>query len=110
MLNLKIISITPYIGAFIIVFPITFSTGFILMKYITFSASELRGRVQLFRYGVTVLVCILLNYVLIKLFVEYFHLFPTPSKILTTVVVVIYSYFSQKHFSFRTQKNSVYYQ
>ena len=110
MLNLKIISITPYIGAFMIVFPITFSTGFILMKYITFSASELRGRVQLFRYGVTVLVCILLNYVLIKLFVEYFHLFPTPSKILTTVVVVIYSYFSQKHFSFRTQKNSVYYQ
>lgn len=108
MLNLKIISITPYIGAFIIVFPITFSTGFMLMKYITFSTSELRGRVQLFRYGVTVLVCILLNYVLIKLFVEYFHLFPTPSKILTSIVVVIYSYFSQKHFSFKTHKRSVY--
>jgi putative flippase GtrA len=107
MIHLKFISITPYIGAFMIVFPITFSTGFFLMKYITFSASELRGRVQLFRYGVTVLICILLNYVLIKLFVEYCHLFPTPSKILTTGVVVIYSYFSQKHFSFKTQKSSI---
>ena len=108
MIDLKIISITPYIGAFIIVFPITFLTGFLLMKYITFSASELRGRIQLFRYGVTVLICILLNYFLLKLFVGYCHLFPTPSKILTTGVVVIYSYFSQKHFSFKTPKTTVY--
>jgi putative flippase GtrA len=107
MLNLKVITITPHIGAFMIVFPITFSTGFVLMKYITFSASELRGRVQLFRYGLTVLVCILLNYILLKLFVEYAHLFPTPSKILTTGVVMIYSYFSQKHFSFKTSKSEV---
>lgn len=107
MLNLKIVTITPYIGAFMIVFPITFLTGFLLMKYITFSASELKGRIQLFRYGVTVFVCILLNYFLLKLFVGYFHIFPTISKILTTGVVIIYSYFSQKHFSFKTVKSSV---
>jgi len=107
VLDLKIISISPYIAAFMMVFPITFLTGFLLMKYITFSASDLRGRVQLFRYGVTVLVCILLNYVLHKFFVEYCHLYPTPSKVLTTVFVVIYSYFSQKHFSFKIAKTSV---
>jgi putative flippase GtrA len=107
MIDLKIVTITPYIGAFMIVFPITFLTGFLLMKYITFSASELKGRVQLFRYGITVLVCILLNYFLLKLFVGYFHIFPTISKVLTTGVVVIYSYFSQKHFSFKTHKSAV---
>jgi putative flippase GtrA len=107
MVHLKYIDITPHIGAFMMVFPITFSTGFLLMKYITFSASELRGRIQLFRYGITVLICILLNYIFIKFFVEYCHLFPTPSKILTTVFVVIYSYVSQKHYSFKTQKTTM---
>ena len=59
-------SISPHIAAFLIVFPITFSTGFVLSKYITFTESYLRGRIQLFRYGVTVLVCIVLNYVFLK--------------------------------------------
>ena len=101
---LKIISISPYIASFLIVFPVTFTTGFLLSKYITFSSSELHGRIQLFRYGLTVLVCIFLNYVLLKLFVEFCGLYPTPSKILTTGVVVIYSYFSQKYFTFKTEK------
>ena len=101
---LKIISISPYIASFLIVFPVTFTTGFLLSKYITFSSSELHGRIQLLRYGLTVLVCIFLNYVLLKLFVEFCGLYPTPSKILTTGVVVIYSYFSQKYFTFKTEK------
>ena len=107
VVDLHIVSISPYIAAFMMVFPITFSTGFLLSKYITFSESALRGRIQLFRYGVTVLICILLNYVLIKFFVEYCGLYATLSKILTTIVVVFYSYFSQKHFSFKTEKDRV---
>jgi putative flippase GtrA len=101
MLDLGFISISPHIGAFLIGFPITFVTGFWLSKYITFAQSELRGRVQLFRYGITVVVCIFLNYIFLKFFVEVCGFYPTPSKILTTIVVVIYSYFSQKHFTFK---------
>jgi putative flippase GtrA len=86
------------------VFPITFITGFILMKFITFSNSGMRGRIQLFRYGVTVFVCLLLNYILLKFFVGICGFYPTPSKILTSGLVIIYSYFSQKHFSFKTVK------
>jgi putative flippase GtrA len=108
ILHLKILSISPYIASFMMVFPITFFTGFLLSKYITFSYSNIGGRIQLFRYGVTVLVCILLNYVLLKLFVEHVGLYPTLSKIITTCVVVIYSYFSQKHFTFKTAKKTVY--
>lgn len=104
MVNLKIITISPYIASFMMVFPITFTTGFILSKYITFTESELHGRIQLFRYGITVLVCIILNYILLKFFVEVCHLYPTPSKLLTTGVVIIYSYLSQKYFTFKTEK------
>jgi putative flippase GtrA len=105
ILNLKIVAISPHIASFLIVFPITFTTGFLLSKYITFTESELRGKIQLLRYGVTVFMCIVLNYLFLKLFVELCGFFPTPSKMLTTVVVVIYSYFSQRHYTFKTAVN-----
>jgi len=107
IVHLKYLSISPYVAAFLIAFCVTFPTGFFLSKYITFSQSELRGRIQLFRYGLTVLMCILLNYIFIKLFVEYFGLYATVSKILTTVIVIIYSYFSQKYFTFRTNVSTI---
>jgi putative flippase GtrA len=101
VVDLKVISISPHIASFMMVFPITFTTGFLFSKYITFTESVLHGRVQLFRYGVTVLGSILLNYVFLKLFVEVMGIYPTPSKMLTTGLVVIYSYFSQKYFTFK---------
>lgn len=105
VIDLKFIAVSPHIASFLMVFPITFSTGFLLSKYITFTESSLRGRVQLFRYGVTVFVCIILNYIFLKLFVDLCGFYPTPSKILTTVLVVIYSYFSQKYFTFGVVRN-----
>ena len=107
LVQLKFLSISPHIAAFMMAFSITFPTGFFLSKYITFSHSELKGRIQLFRYGLTVLMCILLNYFFLKLFVEYCGWYPTFSKIITTVIVVIYSYFSQKYFTFRTNVSTV---
>ncbi len=104
VVDFGIVHINAYIAAFLVVFPITFFTGFILAKYVTFSASELRGRIQLFRYGVTVLGAILLNYIFLKLFVGYFGWYATPSKAITTVIVVIYSYVSQRYFSFKTAR------
>ncbi len=102
ILDLGFVAISPHIAAFLIVFPITFSTGFILAKYITFTASELRGRIQLFRYGLTVSGAIFLNYIFLKFFVEYIGLYAILSKILTTIIVVAFSYLSQRHFSFKT--------
>lgn len=102
IVDLGFVAISPHIAAFLIVFPITFSTGFVLAKYITFRASELKGRIQLFRYGVTVTGSILLNYVFLKFFVEYLGWYATVSKGITTMIVVIYSYISQRYFSFKT--------
>lgn len=102
LVDLGFVAISAHIAAFLMVFPITFTSGFILAKYVTFTASELRGRIQLFRYGLTVSGAILLNYVFLKLFVEYFGFYATLSKAFTTVIVVIYSYLSQRYFSFKT--------
>lgn len=63
IVDLGIVAISPHIAAFIISFSVTFPIGFVLSKYVTFEQSNLRGRVQLFRYMQIVASCILLNYV-----------------------------------------------
>ena len=102
IVDLGFIAISPHIAAFLFVFPITFATGFILAKYITFTSSAIEGRIQLFRYLITVAGAILLNYILLKLLVEYAYIWPTVAKMITTVIVVIYSYMMQRYFTFKT--------
>ena len=97
------ISISPYIAAFMLSFCITFPIGFLLNRYVVFQGSVIAGRIQLFRYGVTVVVSILLNYLFLKLFIEGLGLFPTVAKILTTFIVVGFSYLSQSYFTFKVK-------
>ncbi|MBL7717401.1 MAG: GtrA family protein [Flavipsychrobacter sp.] len=98
---------TPHILALAIAFCTTFPIGFALSKYIVFPESELRGRVQLFRYSLLVAMCIGLNYGFMKLFVEVCHIYATPSKILTTGLVAIFSYVSQRKFTFKMKTITV---
>lgn len=101
ILHFSFLAFSPHIAAYIIAFLITFPIGFYLSLYVVFPESYLRRRVQLFRYLVVVLICILLNYILLKLFVDEFGWYPTPSQILITLIIIAFSYFSQRHFSFR---------
>jgi putative flippase GtrA len=84
-------------------FCITFPIGFLLNRYVVFQGSVIAGRVQFFRYGITVIVSILLNYMFLKLFVEGLKLYPTIAKILTTFIVVGFSYISQSYFTFKVK-------
>jgi putative flippase GtrA len=102
IVHLGFIAISPHIAAFLIVFPITFFTGFALAKYVTFTTSSLKGKTQLFRYAISVGGSIILNYLLLKLFVEGFYFWPTIAKMATTVFVVTYSYLIQRYFTFKT--------
>lgn len=95
----------PHIAAFLIAFTISFPFGFYLNRYIVFTGSSLRGRIQLLRYFLLVIACIFLNYYFIKLFVEQFDIYPTIAKILTTVIVVTFSYLTQKKFTFKGSGN-----
>lgn len=104
IVDLGFIAISPHIAAFLMVFPITFASGFFLAKYVTFTSSAMKGRIQLFRYLLTVGGSIFLNYIFLKFFVEYCGLYATLSKILTTALVIIYSYTAQRYFTFKTGK------
>jgi putative flippase GtrA len=101
VVELGFVAFTPHIAAFVFKFPITFLTGFWLNRHISFEGSTLLRRTQLARYLLVVAGCILLNYGCLKLFVEVFEFYPTPSNMLTTVITTAFSYFSQKYFSFR---------
>lgn len=46
----------------------------------------------------------LLNYLLLKFFVEAVHLYPTPSQAVTSLLIIGYSYLMQKYFTFRGAK------
>lgn len=97
-------AISPHIMAMILSFCITFPIGFYLSRYVVFSESNLRGRVQLIRYFSLVLACIALNYMFLKFFIEQLNFDPIIAKLITTVFVVTFSYLSQKHFTFKVKK------
>ena len=93
--------LTPHIATLCIVFPITLLTGFWLNKYVTFTQSTLHGARQLVRYVLIVAVNLLINYVGLKLCVEVLGWYPTPSKVVITLITVLVSFFGQKYYSFR---------
>ena len=105
ILDLGFIALKPYNAALGMAFCITFPLGFLLNKYIVFSSSYLRGHIQLFRYMLIVALNLFFNYMLLNFMVQYFHFYPTVSKIFATVIIVTFSFLSQKHFTFRVKKN-----
>jgi len=100
-LDLGFYAFKPYNVALFISFVVNFCVGFFLLKFVVFSESNIKGRIQLFRYFSFYIICLILNYWLLKLFVEYVHIYPTFAQVMTTVIVVVFSYFVQKHFTFR---------
>lgn len=101
MLPLGFVTLSSHIAALALSFPISFMSGFLLQKYVTFNNSDLRGKVQLFRYGIVVVANLVINYIGLKLLVDVFGWFPTPSKMAITIVATGVSYISQKKFTFK---------
>ena len=106
VIQLPFIAVSPHIAAFLIAFCFSFPTGFLLMRFVVFRSSYLRGRVQLFRYFLSVCISLFLNYIFLKIFVEQLHFYPTISKLIITFIVVGFSYMTQKYFSFKTENST----
>ncbi len=85
---------------------IVFCVGFLLNKYIVFVASNLRGRVQIFRYFLSFFLNLVVNYFILKLLVEVFLWPPFLSQLITTCIIIAMSYLTQKHFTFRTKRSN----
>ena len=79
----------------------SFLFGFTMMRYVVFTESQLKGRVQFFRYGLSALISATVNWILIKLMVDTFAWNASLCNVFASVVVVTISYFLQRRFSFR---------
>lgn len=104
--DLGFVVMSPHILSLFIVFPITFFTGFWLNRNVAFRATKVGSQKQLFRYALSVVGSILINYVCMKLFVESFNIWPTPSKMLTTIISVCYSYLMARYVTFIVDSNN----
>lgn len=100
-IDLGFVVVSPHIAALVLVFPITFFTGFWLNRNVAFRHSPVATHAQLARYALTVAGAILLNYVCMKVLVETCGIWATPSKLITTVISAVYSFLAAKYFTFR---------
>jgi len=88
-------------------YAVAIPTSFLLNKYVIFTHSELKGRVQLFRFLNLQLINILANYVLLKFLLELFREYPTLamlSRIAVSVLMALFSYIYQHYFTFSVKK------
>ena len=106
VVNLAFFSLKPYNAALALSFCVTFPLGFLLSKYIVFNGSYLRGRIQLFRYMVIVAINLFLNYIILNVLVQYLGFYPTIAKLFAIIIIVTFSYLSQKNYTFKTSNNT----
>lgn len=94
----------PHNAALFASFILNFIVGFTVMKFVVFVDSNLKGRIQLFRYFLSFVFNLTLNYCLLKLLVEVLQWDAILSQFITTCIIVLISYLSQKHFTFKIKK------
>jgi len=99
--HLWFLAFKPHVAALFLSSTITFILGFLLNRYVVFTGSYLRGRIQLFRYFLSFSFNLLFNYGMLKLLVELFGWNPLLSQMITIGMVIGISYFTQRHFTFR---------
>ena len=102
-LDVGFFAFKPHVAALFFSTCISFIVGFTLNKFVVFTSSNLKGRIQLFRYFLSFSLNLVINYLLLKLFVEIFLWDAMISQLLTTFIIITFSYLSQKHFSFKVK-------
>ncbi|WP_430896420.1 MULTISPECIES: GtrA family protein [unclassified Paraflavitalea] len=100
-IDLGFYAFKPHTAALFLSFCVNLPLGFLLNKYLVFTGSTLKGRIQLFRYSVFFISCLFLNYVLLKVWIEMLHMNALLAQLITTSIVVTVSYFSQKYITFK---------
>ncbi len=99
--NLGFYTLEAHSAALFVSFCICFPFGFFLMKYVVFSNSNMKGKVQLFRYFMLYVFNLGLNYILLRVFVETLHVYPVLAQAITTILIILFSYVVQRNFTFK---------
>ena len=94
-------SLSAYTLSSFLCFIIAFFVGFLLMKYVVFTKSELKGRIQLVRYGLSNILTYFVHWVILKLFIEWLGIYPSIANVISSCIVVLVSYLIQKKFTFK---------
>lgn len=102
-LDLFFVVLSPHIASLFFVFPITFCVGFLLNRFIVFPDSQLPVKTQFIRYLFVGGIALLISYCSMKLLVDVFLFYPTPSRFLTIIITVLFSFIMQNKFSFKAQ-------
>lgn len=83
---------------------VVFIVGFLLNKYVVFTSSNLKGRIQLFRYFLATVSSFCINYFLLNALVIYLHIYPVLAQVIVTAIVVTISFFMQQYFTFKVKE------
>ncbi len=102
--HLGFMAFEPHIAALFVSFLVSLPVGFYLSMFVIFQGSYLSRRTQFLRYFAVIIGCMIIDYIGLKIFVEHFGWYPTISKMINTVIVILFNYFSQRHFSFKTAR------
>ena len=100
-IDLGFVVMSPHVASLVVVFPITFFTGFWLNRNVAFQTTHISSLPQLCKYALTIVGSILLNSACMKLFVEVCGVWATPAKMLTTAVCAVYSFLVGRYFTFK---------
>jgi len=103
-LDLGFFAFKSHTAALFISFLITFPFGFFLMKYVVFNNSNMPGRIQLFRYFMIYLFNLALNFIILKIQVEQLQFNAIFAQIITTAIIVFFSYVAQRYFTFKVEE------
>lgn len=79
------------------------SANFLLTKYAVFSASTVASQKQFFRFSLIAGIGFFANYTLLRFFVEFFHIIPILSRILSALSLGFASYYVHKLFTFKVK-------
>ena len=99
--DLGFVVISPHILSLAIVFPITFFNGFWLNRHVAFRTTHISGVNQAVKYLLSVVGSLAINYIAMKLLVEHFNIWATPSKVITTLITTLYSYLMGRYVVFK---------
>jgi putative flippase GtrA len=106
IVHTPISALKPDTAAMILSFMVTFPLGFFLARYVVFPDNFMKKRYQLFRYFLSTIGSLFLNYINLRIMVDYLSFYPTIAQIFNVAIVVTFSYIMQKYFAFKGAKTS----
>ncbi|MFT6850627.1 MAG: putative flippase GtrA [Sphingobacteriales bacterium] len=92
------------IAALVISYSVGLIVNFTLTKILVFNDSDLRTRTQFLRYLLVAFVTFWANYFVLKALIEYLDIYPTPSRMISAILVAFLSFSFHKVFTFKVNK------